>query len=330
MKVFLTGGAGFIGSLLTERLLEHGFKVKVFDSFEFGAKPLVYFFDHPNFELIKGDIRNEKDLSSMRDCDIVVHLAAMVFTGGKKLRKQVMNVNYEATKKIVDLCKKYSISRFIFPSSCSCYGVTNEICTEETPVSATNVYAESKIKSEQYILQQEDNYFSPTILRLSTLFGMSPRMRFDLLVNDLTVQACINRELKVFNPDAWRPLLSVDDAVDVFLMFCKRWWKDNITGVYNVGHENLNYKKRQICSLLKNEIPHLKIEYQKASSEDVRNYRVSFKKIQKQLSFVPSKTLETEISKLVKAINEGVFPMPFSSFYNNLKHYEEVSNANRR
>jgi nucleoside-diphosphate-sugar epimerase len=318
MKVFVTGGAGYIGSKLVKKLLENKFKVKVFDSLVFGGESLIPFFDDANFEFVHGDITNSQELSqNIRDCDAVIHLAALVFTGGQKLRDTTLEINYEATRRFIDICKKRGLNKFIFTSTCSNYGETSELATEESPLMSTSAYSESKIKAEAYILQSAGTTFKPTILRLSTVFGLSPRMRFDLIVNELVLEATQKGKVTVYNPKAWRPGLHVDDATEAMKLALLH----SVEGVFNVGHSSLNYQKIQLCNIIKKYIPSLQVE-EVQSTADPRNYRVSFDKIRKNLGFKPKKTIEDGVVEIMKAVQQGIFKAPNDVVYRNLETYQ--------
>jgi len=316
MRIFVTGGMGYIGSVLTKKLLKEKIKVRCYDSLVFGEEVMHSFLDNENFEFIRGDITNHKRIAGyMYDCDMVIHLAALVFTGGEKLRNKIINVNYNATRNIVDICKNMGL-KLIFTSTCSNYGETNELATEHSSLRATNAYAESKIKAESYIL---NNYSEATILRLSTAFGLSPRMRFDLLINEMTLDATMKKKVTIYNPEAWRPALHVDDIVDAIVLCIK----NKVRGVYNVGHESLNYQKKQLYDSLRTY--NIMLEKEEINTtNDPRDYRVSFEKIKKDLNFKPRRTIEYGVFEIMKAIQKGQIKNPYDIRYRNLEVYENV------
>jgi len=316
MRALVTGGSGYIGSKVVEKLLQNNIQVRCYDSLVFGKESLVPFLNNPNFELVKGDITNYRKVGSyMFDCDAIIHLAALVFTGGKELRDEVFEVNYNATRNLIDCAVAKGINKFIFTSTCSNYGTTKEIATESSSLQATNPYAESKIKAEKYILE---NHKTPTILRLSTAFGLSQRMRFDLLVNEMTRDAVEKKKITVYNPEAWRPGLHVVDIAKAIYMFL---FSDK-TGVYNVGHDSLNYQKKKLCDLLQNNIPRLQVET-KESSSDLRNYKVSFDKLKRDFDFQPQHTFNSGIFEIMKALHQNKFKNPYDKKYQNLEWYSE-------
>jgi len=319
MRVMITGGAGYIGSILTDKLLKENYKVKVFDSLVFGANHLVSYFNNPNFELIKEDLCNIKAIQkAVEECDIVINLAALVFTGGEKLSKYVMDVNYGGFVNVYNACKQHKVSRLIQISTCSNYGISDDIVTEESPLSSTNVYAKSKIKCEEHL----NGYSSPntTVLRMSTVFGLSPRMRFDLTVNDFVMQSFMNKKIEVFNPYAWRPGIHIDDATNVIVQCCKKFYHENLNGVFNIGDDSLNFQKTTITDIIKKKMPELKVILKKIESSDTRNYKVSFKKM-KMIGYQPKKTLEEGINEILDALQKRVYLHPHDTYHNNLKTY---------
>jgi len=313
MRVFVTGGAGYIGTKVIDKLLQNKIQVRCWDNLTFGLSPLSDFLNHPLFELEKWDITEHKRLQAyMLDCDVCIHLAALVFQGGEEIKNQIMEVNYNATKHIADICRNMGI-KFIFTSTCSNYGTTKDLVNEESDLQINSPYSESKIKAEKYIM---NNFPETTILRLSTAFGLSEKMRFDLIVNEMTRDAVMKKEIKVFNPDAWRPGLHLDDISDVIFNCIEK----DLPGVYNVGHESMNYQKKKLVNILQNSIPGLKVNTVKKG--DVRDYKVSFEKIKNALGFYPKRTLEYGVFEISKALHIGLFDDPYDKKYQNLEVYK--------
>jgi len=187
-RVLVTGGAGFIGSILVDRLLRDGYKVIILDKLMFGVEPLKHFLKtpNPNLAVIVGDIQNEDDVQrALEHADAVIHLAAIVGDPACAADSELaVNVNFNATVRLADMCKKRRIQRFVFASTCSVYGMgKTEVLTEDAEVSPVSLYAETRLYGERGILSLADRHFSPVLLRLGTLFGLSPRMRFDIIIN---------------------------------------------------------------------------------------------------------------------------------------------------
>jgi len=316
-KVLVTGGAGYIGSVLVSKLLADEYEVDVLDSLVFGGESLLPHLYNPRFRLIHGSIASIKK-SIINDCDAVLHLAAMVFTQGEYMEKQIMDVNFECTKTLVDLCKKYK-KKFILSSTCSNYG-TNDLAHEESPLMPTNAYARSKVYAEGYVL---NNYPSAVVLRFSTVFGLSPRMRFDTTINEFVLNAVNTGYLSIYNYDAWRPYIHIDDVTDAFLFFLNEKHK----GVYNVGDNKLNYTKRDICETIKKYVPNLNVELKKEVNEP-RNYKVCFDKINKA-GFRTRRTVDEGISEIKQALETPMFPDMYSTLHDNFKTYQQYYSAEK-
>ena len=327
MKILVSGGAGFIGCKLVKKLLDEDFEVTVLDSLVFGGESLLSFYDNPRFELVRGSILDRKKVEeALIGCDGVIHLAALVFIGDGKLSKFVDEVNYGGTKIVAEESINAGIKNFLFTSTCSNYGKTSCIVDEDSTLNPTNAYAMSKVKAEKYLLSTEvKDQLNPLILRLSTVFGLSPRMRFDLIVNELCKQATVNKKLEIFNPTAWRPGIHIDDVTDLILKCCNIWSCNCIDGfrghnVFNVGNDTLNYQKIQLCNIIKEKIPELEIT--EVKNADIRDYRVSFERVKKFLSFVPKRSLKQGVNQIVYALKSGVFLHPGDISYDNLKTYQ--------
>ena len=252
MKILLTGGSGYLGSILTRKLLVNGHYVRILDNFLFGKDSLKDIQSNKKLELVEGDIR---DLSivgkSLKGIDSVIHLASIVGTQSAELDpKASMEVNFMATRNIAELCKIYKIKQFIFASTCSVYGAQpDQLIAENSEVNPLDSYGLSKFQSERAILQAYDY---PTILRLGTLFGASHRMRFDLAINLFIAQAMNKEKLTVFGGDQWRPFLHVDDAAEAFSFAVE----NKMEGTYNVIWKNLtiNQMAKNVKKIIPSEI----------------------------------------------------------------------------
>ena len=273
MRILLTGGSGYLGSVLTRKLLTNGHHVRILDNFLFGKGSLKDIQDNKKLELVAGDIR---DLSivgkSLKNIDAVIHLASIVGTQSAELDSKVSTeINFMATRNIAELCKIYKIKQFIFASTCSVYGAQPDLLiAENSEVDPMDSYGLSKFQSERAILQ---TYDYPTILRLGTLFGASHRMRFDLAINLFIAQAMNKEKLTVFGGEQWRPFLHVDDAAEAFSFAVE----DKMEGTYNVVWKNLTIN--QMAKDVKKLIPS-QVELSK-DIIDKRDYRVSGKKLER-------------------------------------------------
>ena len=267
MRVLLTGGSGYLGSLLTRRLLRKGYDVRVLDNFLFGREPVSAVSGDSRLELVPGDVRDLAIVSrSLKGADVVIHLASIVGTQSSELDpKASIEINYLATRSLADLCKLYKIRQFVFASTCSVYGAQpDRLITEGSEVNPLDSYGQSKYESERAILQAYDY---PTILRLGTLFGASHRMRFDLAINLFLAQAINGEALTVFGGTQWRPFLHVADAADAFAYAVDK----GMEGTYNVIWKNLTI--RQAAKEVAKSVP-ARVSLSK-DIVDKRDYRVS-------------------------------------------------------
>ena len=273
MRILLTGGSGYLGSVLTRKLLINGHHVRILDNFLFGKGSLKDIQDNKKLELVTGDIR---DLSvvgkSLKNIDAVIHLASIVGTQSAELDSKVSTeINFMATRNIAELCKIYKIKQFIFASTCSVYGAQpDRLIAENSEVDPMDSYGLSKFQSERAILQ---TYDYPTILRLGTLFGASHRMRFDLAINLFIAQAMNKEKMTVFGGEQWRPFLHVDDAAEAFSFAVE----NKMEGTYNVVWKNLTIN--QMAKDVKKLIP-AQVDLSK-DIVDKRDYRVSGKKLER-------------------------------------------------
>lgn len=308
-KILVVGGASYLGSILCRKLLDKSYKVKVLDHLMYGDDGIKELYNNQNFEFIKGDIRNlQIVMKAAKGTDAVIHLAAIVGDPASVLNpEETIETNYLATKILAEVCKYSQINRFVFASTCSVYGANPipEIkLSEDSLLTPISLYAEMKLKSEQAILELVDENFSPTILRIGTLYGLSPRMRFDLVINLLTAKAVVDKKINIFGGDQWRPFIHVKDIADAFIK-CIEAPINKIKGeIFNVGANEQNYQLREIGEIIHNEVPDSKLIIEKKDI-DSRSYNVSFNKIQNVLGFKPKCTIKGAITEIKDAIKKG-------------------------
>jgi nucleoside-diphosphate-sugar epimerase len=300
----VVGGAGYIGSIVCRQLLESGHKVRVLDRLVYGYASLEDVLQHPNFQLIVGDCRNiQTVVRAVKGVSTIIDLAAIVGDPAcEEDRQTALETNYAATRMLIEVAKGFRIRRFIFASSCSVYGAADEMATEESPVNPISLYAQTKVDSEQALLQARNEFFNPTILRFATVFGFSPRPRFDLVVNLLTAKAHQEGSITIFNGTQWRPFIHVRDvaAACVHVMNAPLGL---VSGqIFNVGTPDLNYTLSQVADKIRVEFPDTGVE--QVENSDKRNYRVSFRKIQSQLNFDCIWSLEEGIKELKRAFEQ--------------------------
>lgn len=305
-NVLVVGGAGYLGSVLAYKLLKQGFRVRVLDNLTFGRQSLKPVMDHKRFELIKGDMRNISILvKALDNMDVVVNLAAVVGDPAcKNQPESAIETNYLANKVLAEACKYHQINRFLYASTCSVYGAAkgkNKL-DENAPLNPVSLYARSKIQSEIGILELEDENFAPTILRMSTLYGYSPRMRFDLVVNTMTKTAMREKAIHVHNGGLqWRPLLHVDDAAEAYIKCIKAPVSKIKGAIFNVGSTEQNFRIIDIAEAVKKCVPKAELDVG-ASTTDQRDYSVSFERIEKTLKYKAKYNLEKAIIEIRDAI----------------------------
>ncbi len=304
--VLVTGGAGYVGSHLCRLLLKEGYRVIVLDALLFGDTGIKDLYRNKNFSLIKGDIGDIGTLAkAVQQADHVVHLAGIVGDPASSLNPlQTMEENHFATKMLVDLCKHYQISRFVFASSCSVYGASPAFLDEKSALKPVSLYAQSKIYSEREILRARDSHFHPIILRFGTVYGLSPRMRFDLVVNIMTAHAYFSKKITVDGGSQWRPLLHVEDAARACLTALTAPLQKVSGEIFNVGHSAENYRISEIAETIKEHIPQTVI-LKSDSVKDRRDYKVSFSKISKHTKFKTKHTLSKKIPELIGQFKKG-------------------------
>lgn len=321
-KILVTGGAGYIGSVLVRLLLKQNYKVRVLDNLRFGGESIVELLNDPNFEFIKGDVRDENTIKiALQDIDVVANLAAIV--GDPACSKEpelAKETNFDAVKMIYKIANKMGIERFIFASTCSNYGKMDNpdiLIDENSKLAPVSLYAETKVATENFLLSQsKENRCKPTCLRFSTVYGLSPRMRFDLTVNEFTKELALNRELVIFGEQFWRPYCHVVDLSRSVISAIEANEKEVAFNVFNVGDTNENYTKKMLVEEIMKQLPYAKIKYVQRN-DDPRDYRVSFKKINETLKFNISKTVPEEISQIIKVVKEGFFNNPDDDKYKN-------------
>ena len=325
-NVLVTGGAGYVGSTLVGFLLGKGYKVFVVDNLSWGGESLLGVLHNPDFSFHKGDITSHEvieELFSDHNIDAVVHLAGIV--GDPACAKQpelAKKVNSDASLNLLECSKKYGVRRFIFASTCSNYGKMidpNGYVDESSPLDPVSLYAELKVKFEKVILYELDknDHFCPTSLRFATIHGVSPRMRFDLTVNEFTKELVLGRELEVFGEQFWRPYCHVYDIARAVELVLSSDEKKVAYNVFNVGDSNQNYQKLMIIEEIKKFIPDAKVKYVH-KKEDPRDYRVSFEKIKRELGFNITRTVPDGIAEIIRVTRDGFIKNPDYGKYKNI------------
>ncbi|MFP6751714.1 MAG: NAD(P)-dependent oxidoreductase [Pirellulaceae bacterium] len=297
MKVLVTGGAGYVGSVLIPQLLSSGHEVTVLDNLRYGGQTLLPHFCHEGFAFVKGDVG---DAETVRSCvgevDAVVHLAAIVgFPACLKYPEVAEMTNVQGTKNVSEAVS--ANQPLVFASTGSNYGKLEEICTEESPLNPVSFYAITKTQGEEIVMQTAGG----TVLRFATAFGASPRMRLDLLVNDFVHQAVINKQLIVYERGFRRTFIHVRDMGRA-IQFSLENYDRMKNNSYNVGHESLNYTKEDIAVAIRERVPFYLHYAEVGTDPDQRDYEVSYKKIQ-EIGFETTVTLDEGISELIRVVD---------------------------
>ncbi len=321
-KVLITGAAGYIGSVLVRQLLKINYHVRGLDILNFGGESLIDIYNHPNFEFIKGDIRDIKTIKESLDgITDVVHLAAIV--GDPACAKQpelAQQTNWEASRLLFDYCNSGSVNKFIFASTCSNYGKmeNDSLVNENSKLRPVSLYAELKVKFEKYLLESEIRAnFSPTALRFATVYGLSPRMRFDLTINEFIREATLDKELQIFGEQFWRPYCHVEDLAGACVLILESPVENVRRNVFNVGDTNENYSKKMIAEEILKIIPEAKISYVQ-KNEDPRDYKVDFTKIKRDLGFSITKNVNKGLIEIHNILKDGLISNPYSNIYRNI------------
>jgi nucleoside-diphosphate-sugar epimerase len=312
--VLVTGGAGYIGSLLTGVLLQRGYRVTVVDDLLFGGESLLAYFCHPGFQFIKGDVCDPDVLDQAKRAQYraVVHLAAIVgFPACQAVGAQVAwRYNVESVQRVFRLAEDVGAERFIFSSTYSNYGLTTdgEPVTEESPLRPQSLYAETKIAAEQYLLERSaTSPCAALVFRLATLFGVSPRTRFDLIVNQFVLEAMTRRELIMYQRGYSRSFVHVRDVAEGIALALTAP-RGTIRGqVFNLGSDAGNYTKDEIGALVQKHVEGLKIVHKDLSfGGDMRDITVSFAKIRRELGFNAAIGVEAGIVEVRDALCLGL------------------------
>lgn len=317
--VLILGGAGYIGSCLVRKLLAAGRKVRVVDSFIYGDYSLHDVLDHPNLEVQVGDCRKLQDLvAAVKNTDAIVHLAAIVGDPACEIDRQTSReVNYAATRMLIEIAKGNGNCRLIFSSSCSVYGATELLMDEYSNVLPISLYAQTKVDSEEALLEARSDTFHPVILRLATVFGLSYRTRFDLIVNLLTAKAYSEGMITIFNGAQWRPFIHVQDVANGICQALAAPL-DVVSGeTYNLGDSRMNFTLRELATRVLAEFPETRVEY--VENSDRRNYRVSFEKMRNQIGFECQWMLEDGIREIKRAFESNLIGDYRDARYSNLQ-----------
>jgi nucleoside-diphosphate-sugar epimerase len=293
-KILITGGAGYIGTTLVPVLLNLGYDVTIYDNLIYNGDILIPYFSNPKFSFIKGDIlETEKLKKAVSHSDVIIHLAAIVgYEACNRNTELAEMINTTATKQLVDMVSSNQL--LLFGSTGSNYGIVDGICTEETPLNPLSVYAKTKTNAETIIMQHPN----AIAYRFATAFGASPRLRLDLLINELTYLAISQKYILVYQPEFMRTFIHVQDIANCFVFAIKN--KDLMrSNVYNVGSNDMNFTKRDICEMIKQKTNCVVYYNDFDSDKDHRDYQVSYDKLN-ALGYKTTISIDDGIDELIK------------------------------
>jgi len=323
MLVLVTGGAGYLGSILCDQLTRAGHRVRAVDSLMHGGRPLLGLAGREGFEFLRGDLRDPNTVrAALRGVHAVVHLAAIV--GDPACAREpalARAVNEKASLGLLDAAREAGAGRFVFASTCSNYGRmadTSVLASEAHELRPVSLYAESKVAVERALFAEPKAPLACTVLRLSTLYGLSPRMRFDLTVNEFTMELLVRRKLVVFGEQFWRPYVHVRDAARAFALVLEAPAETVAGQVFNVGDTKENYRKADLLELLRERIPGAEVE-RVHKSEDPRDYRVSFDRIQERLAFNVTRRVPDGMDEMIAALESGLIENPADPAHYNVR-----------
>ena len=326
--ILVTGGAGYVGSGLVRVLLSEGYRVVTVDKLSFGGESLLPLWGHPHFRFHKVDICDYPSFDGILEAerpDAVIHLAAIVGDPACKREPALATaVNWEASRRLVERCMALNVSRFLLASTCSNYGKMSDAKTyvdERSSLAPVSLYAELKVRLERHLLEEiaRNDSFSPVALRFATVYGLSPRMRFDLTVNEFAKEIALGRELVVFGEQFWRHYCHVNDFARAFLAVLRAPHEQVAYRVFNVGATSENYTKQMIVEELRKIAAEARIRYVR-QVDDPRDYRVNCDLIGNQLGFAISRTVPQGIREVFDVVRNGLVSDPDDQRYYNIPY----------
>jgi len=314
--ILITGGAGYIGNVVCNLSLQKGYMVKAVDILWFNKEvPLINFAD-PRYEFTKGNMCHDDLLEGLLGgVDYVIHTAGVVGDPAcAKFPKIARNVNYDASIRLINMARHAGVKGLIFFSTCSNYGISGGIANEETALKPLSPYSEAKVEVERFLMDEVKD-IDWSICRLSTVYGVSSRMRFDLTVNDFTLNAYINHYLDIFMPYTYRPYIHVFDVANVIVNIIERFDKVK-NNVFNVGFDGENYQKIQVAEIAREYISDVNIEVVDRG-KDVRDYQVDFSKLREYLGIKKTHTLRDGVKEIISLLKMGLINDPKDNIYYN-------------
>ena len=311
--VLVVGGAGYVGSVLTQRLLDAGAHVRILDNLLYdNGFAIQHLLDNDRLSFIKGDLTDAATFKAAATGATDVALLASLVGDPicKKYPELAVKVNQDGAKRMIDSLDSLGVKRFVFTSTCSNYGIhdPSTLATETSDLNPQSLYAKTKIEVEKHLLAASANAdFTGTVLRIATAYGLSPRMRFDLTVSQFAYELGSGASLLVYDADTWRPYCHIRDLSKAVMTVLTSPAEKVNAEVFNVGDTGQSFTKRMIVEEIQKHLPNTNVEY-RSGDTDPRNYRVSFEKIAKVLDFKCDNTVQGYLPKVVDAVRAGVFP----------------------
>lgn len=321
--VLITGGAGYIGSMLTGILLAAGRRVRVLDALLFGGESLLPYRTHPQFDFVKGDVTDPAAVAgAARGADAVVHLAAIVgFPACQQVGPAVARrFNVVATRIVADAAEQAGARRLVFASTYSVYGLApdGKPVTETSPLHPQSLYAETKIEAEAVLRERAAGRCAPVIFRFATLFGISPRTRFDLIVNQFVLEAFTRRALVIYQRGYRRSFVHVRDVCEAIALALDAPAAEVAGEVFNVGSDAGNFSKDEIVALVQRAVPGTTVTHKDLSfGGDMRDITAAFGKIERGLRFTATRSVPAGIDEVHAALRDGWIPDPTAVRYRN-------------
>jgi nucleoside-diphosphate-sugar epimerase len=318
----VTGGAGYVGMGVVDELLGKGRQVRVLDALSFGQEDVAAELERRGVQLLRGDVRDgEARRRALEGADEVVHLAAIVGDPACARDPELAHaVNVEGSRAMVTDAAALGVGRFVFASTCSNYGRMEDPTvpiTEDGVLAPVSLYAEQKVEIERMLLEGTHGDLRPTCVRLATVFGVAPRMRFDLTVNEFTRDLWADRELEVFGEQFWRPYVHVREAGRAIGMVLDAPVDVVGNDVFNVGRSDENYRKLDLVEAITSHLGRGRVSYV-TRTEDPRDYKVGFEKIERTLGFRPERTVPDGIAEIAAALDAGTWEDPWDGRYRNI------------
>ncbi|MCJ7534296.1 MAG: NAD(P)-dependent oxidoreductase [Anaerolineales bacterium] len=327
--ILITGGAGYLGSMLCGHLLRLGYSVTVVDDLLYGGESLLAYFSHPGFRFFKANVCDPRTIRNaiknrMPVPEAIVHLAGIVgFPACQAVGRHVAwQYNVEAAQRVYDQAQEMGVARFIYASSYSSYGASNndEPATESSPLNPQSLYAETVVSVEKFLMTQSESSCAPIIFRMAHLYGLSPRPRFDLIVNQFVWEAYRKRELLIYQRGYSRSFMHVYDAVRGLVLGLQCEDKKVRNQIFNLGSETGNLSKDQIVEVVLKRLPETTVNYKDLTfGGDMRDFHISYEKIREKLGFEVEKNIEDGVREVLNALRIGIIDNPQDQRYRNAR-----------